>query len=87
MPCVEFEPTIPASERAKRVHASERSATVTVPVRTSNPRDQLKYTLLATWFHIGFLLGLFFDPEDGGYLFLRNVGRLSADYTGLYPRS
>jgi hypothetical protein len=29
---------------------------------------------LATCFHAGFLLGLFFDPEDGGYLFLRNVG-------------
>jgi hypothetical protein len=29
MPCVEFEPTIPASERAKTVHALDRSATVT----------------------------------------------------------
>jgi hypothetical protein len=28
----------------------------------------------ATCFHAGFLLGLFFDPEDGGYMFLRNVG-------------
>jgi hypothetical protein len=24
--------------------------------------------------HVGFLLGLFFDPEDEGNLFLRNVG-------------
>jgi hypothetical protein len=24
--------------------------------------------------HAGFLLGLFFDPEDGGDMFLRNVG-------------
>jgi hypothetical protein len=24
--------------------------------------------------HAGFLLRLFFDPEDGGYMFLRNVG-------------
>jgi hypothetical protein len=24
--------------------------------------------------HAGFLLGLFFDPEDGGDIFLRNVG-------------
>jgi hypothetical protein len=29
MPCVEFEPTIPASERAKTAHALDRSATVT----------------------------------------------------------
>jgi hypothetical protein len=30
----------------------------------------------------GFLLSLF-DPEDGGYMFLRNVGWLSTDYSGL----
>jgi hypothetical protein len=24
--------------------------------------------------HAGFSLGLFFDPEDGGSMFLRNVG-------------
>jgi hypothetical protein len=29
MPWVGFEPTVPASERAKTVHALERSATVT----------------------------------------------------------
>jgi hypothetical protein len=29
MPCVGFEPPIPASERAKTVHALDRSATVT----------------------------------------------------------
>jgi hypothetical protein len=29
MPCVGFEPTIPASERAKTVHALDRAATVT----------------------------------------------------------
>jgi hypothetical protein len=27
-------------------------------------------TLLATFFQIGFLLRLFFDPEDGGDMFL-----------------
>jgi hypothetical protein len=39
----------------------------------------------ATYFHTGILLGLF-DPEDGGDMFLRNVGSLSTDYRALYPR-
>jgi hypothetical protein len=30
--------------------------------------------LLATCFHSGLLLGLFFGPEDRGDIFLRNVG-------------
>jgi hypothetical protein len=30
--------------------------------------------LLATYFHAGFFLGLIFGPEDGGDMFLRNVG-------------
>jgi hypothetical protein len=34
----------------------------------------------------GFLLGLFFDLEDGGDKFLLNVGSLSTDYTAIYPR-
>jgi hypothetical protein len=29
-----------------------------------------KQLLLATCFQAGFLLGLFFDPEDGGDMFL-----------------
>jgi hypothetical protein len=28
----------------------------------------------ATCFHAGFLLGVFFDPEDGSDMFLRNIG-------------
>jgi hypothetical protein len=34
----------------------------------------IRRALLATCFYAGFLLGLFFDPEDGGDMFLRNVG-------------
>jgi hypothetical protein len=30
------------------------------------------------------LLGLFFDPEDGGNMFFRNVCLFSTDYTALY---
>jgi hypothetical protein len=30
--------------------------------------------LLAICVHAGFLLGISFDPEDGGDMFLRNVG-------------
>jgi hypothetical protein len=32
------------------------------------------------------LLSFFFDPEDGGDVFLRNVSWHSTDYTALYPR-
>jgi hypothetical protein len=29
---------------------------------------------------------MFFNPEDGGGMFLRNVGGFSTDYTALYLR-
>jgi hypothetical protein len=37
--------------------------------------------LLARWF-----AELFFDPEDGGDTFLRNVRYNFTDYTASYPR-
>jgi hypothetical protein len=46
----------------------------------------VEFALLSTCFHAGFLLRLFFGPENGGYMFLRKVGWLSADYLELYPR-
>jgi hypothetical protein len=45
-----------------------------------------RIALRATCFHAGFLLGLFFDPEDGCDMLLRNFGWLSAHYTAVYPR-
>jgi hypothetical protein len=38
-------------------------------------------TLPATFFQAGFLLASFFDPEDGGDIFVRNVG---LTFNGLY---
>jgi hypothetical protein len=32
------------------------------------------------------LAEIFFDPEDGGDMCLRNVGCISTDYTALHPR-
>jgi hypothetical protein len=42
--------------------------------------------LFTTCFHAGFLLGLFFDPVDGGDMFLQNVGRFPTDNIALYTR-
>jgi hypothetical protein len=35
----------------------------------------------------GLSLGLSFEPEDGGHIFLRNVGSLSTDYMTFYHRN
>jgi hypothetical protein len=40
----------------------------------------------ATCFHAGFMLGLFFDPEDGSDMFVGSVHWLSTEYTALHPR-
>jgi hypothetical protein len=36
--------------------------------------------------HACYLLSLLVGLEDGGNMFFRNVGRLSPDYTTLYPK-
>jgi hypothetical protein len=36
-------------------------------------RIKLKSALIATGFQTDFLLGVYFDPENGGDIFLRNV--------------
>jgi hypothetical protein len=58
-----------------------------IPLHPSMPHlTQRSLRALATCFHAGFLLSLFFSPEDGSDMLLRNVGWLSTDYTALYPR-
>jgi hypothetical protein len=42
--------------------------------KISRARNQREVALLATCFHAVPLLALFFYPEDGGDMFLRNVG-------------
>jgi hypothetical protein len=52
--------------------------------KKSSATNQRESRWPATCFHAGFLLGLFFDPADGGDMFLRNVGWHSTDYKALY---
>jgi hypothetical protein len=35
---------------------------------------------------VGYWQGIFFDPEDGCSMFLRNAGELLTDYTALHTR-
>jgi hypothetical protein len=42
--------------------------------QSSRSRKKRSKNLLGTCLYGGFLLGLFFDSEDGGDMFLRNVG-------------
>jgi hypothetical protein len=53
-------------------------------LRISQARYQRGATKLL---YVGFLIGLFFDTEDGEDIFIRNVGLLSTDYRALYHRN
>jgi hypothetical protein len=48
----------------------------------SNVRNGRSKKQIAT--SAGFLLGLFFDTEDGGNMFIRKDGWLSTAYTALH---
>jgi hypothetical protein len=43
-------------------------------VLKNKQRKKSARILLATYFQAGFLSGLFFYPDDGGDVFLRNIG-------------
>jgi hypothetical protein len=45
----------------------------------------LKSHLACYLLHASFSLGLFFASEDWGVILLGNIGRLSTEYTALYP--
>jgi hypothetical protein len=58
MPCVGFDPTIPASERGKTVHVLDRSATVTGLRQFTNIYYQIKAMLSIADRHFKFEVGL-----------------------------
>jgi hypothetical protein len=53
--------------------------------RMRHSRNQRESSWHAELCCCSFLFGLFFDPEDGGDMFFRNVGWISTDYKALYP--
>jgi hypothetical protein len=61
--------------------AGWETSTLLGPLEWGNPN----YWQLATYFQADILFGLF-DLEDGGDIFLRNVGWLSTDYTASFTR-
>jgi hypothetical protein len=48
--------------------------------------DMSQYHRCCYLLHYSFLLVLLFDPEDGGGMFLRTVGKFSSRFRPLYPR-
>jgi hypothetical protein len=48
--------------------------------------NQVRNQAVSFLFYAGLLIGLFFDPQNGGDRFLRNFGWLLMEYTALYPR-
>jgi hypothetical protein len=52
----------------------------------STPSSEIKHTGFLCLLHAGILLGLLFNHDYGGSMFLRNVGWLLPQYTVLYLR-
>jgi hypothetical protein len=57
-----------------RLHLQGRRISREINQRERRWQAEPTSALLATSFHAGFFLGLFFDPEDEGDMFLRNDG-------------
>jgi hypothetical protein len=68
-------PTIAANPTSQMYEDEKGSSTFRASV------ERVGHVCWTRWF-----AELFFDPEDGGDTFLRNVGCNSTDYTALYPR-
>jgi hypothetical protein len=62
-----------------QIHAS-----AALPPEEGLPVPTSFLALLATCFHAGLLLRIFFDPEDEDDIFLRNIGCFSTEYMALY---
>jgi hypothetical protein len=54
--------------------SEEYIASIFRPEEKDKHKTSLKYSFSCWLLHAGFLLGLLFNPEDGGDMFLRNVG-------------
>jgi hypothetical protein len=59
---------------------------ITIRWKSTDVSEKHVPSLFSYLLQARFVLGIFFDPEDGGDMFLRNVGWLSADYMALYHR-
>jgi hypothetical protein len=62
------------SSQVRQEVCSTRETKPTYTIVIEDLQGQRNQGLLATSFHASFFLSLFLDPEDGGDMFLWNVG-------------
>jgi hypothetical protein len=74
--------------RSFEVSKSPISGTVVTyaAAKKTKRKQKKKTTHISLCLHAGFLICLFFEPEDEGDMFLRKVGWLATGSTALYPR-
>jgi hypothetical protein len=56
------------------------------PWANRSEKNSVKKPSLACCLFFDYLHGIFFDPDDGSSMFLRNVGELLTDYTALHTK-